>query len=179
MILKFGQRSSTAQNSVGMWGGRFSRAVRRFRRDIIAYTLVELMVASLALTLMCSALYACISSCFAITQVSRENLRATQIMIERMEGLRLFNWEQLVYSNWIPVLFTNYYYPLTNVGESPGTVYTGTMVVTNQGVPSTSYGQDMRVVTVTVNWTSGKVARSRSISTYAARNGLQNYIYNR
>jgi hypothetical protein len=139
---------------------------------------MELLVAMLVLTIMFTALYACISSCFAITQVSRENLRATQIMVERMEGLRLFSWPELVYSNWIPATFTNYYYPLTNVGESPGTVYIGTMVVTNQGVPSTSYGSDMRLVTVTVNWTSGNVPRSRSISTYAARNGLQNYIYN-
>jgi len=31
-----------------------------------------------------------------------------------MEGIRLYNWDQLTASNWIPGNFTNYYYPLAS-----------------------------------------------------------------
>jgi hypothetical protein len=35
----------------------------------------------------------------------------------------------------------------------------------------------MKKVIVTLNWTTGKLPRTRSISTYVSRYGLQNYIY--
>jgi len=115
---------------------------------------------------------------FAVTQVTRENLRATQILLERVEGLRLYNWNQLVYSNWIPSTFTSYYYPMTASNESPGIAYNGTMAVRSAVLsPPSSYSDNMREVTVTVNWTSAGVPRSRTVTTYVSRNGVQNYIY--
>src|SRR5512145_1777779 len=93
----------------------------------LAYTLAEVAVTSALMGVLFVALYGGMSSGFAITQVSRENLRATQILLERMEGIRLFNWNQLVYSNWVPSVFTNYYYPITDPGESPGIMYVGSM----------------------------------------------------
>ena len=36
---------------------------------------------------------------------------------------------------------------------------------------------NMRAIIVTVNWTNGNVPRSRTMSTYVARNGVQNYVY--
>jgi hypothetical protein len=124
-------------------------------------------------------LYGGMSSGFAVTQVARENLRATQIMLERMEGVRLYNWNQLVYSNWVPATFTNWYYPLTNSGESPGIMYVGQMTVNDANLsPSSSYSTNMRAVTVTVNWVSASVPRSRQMTTYVSRSGVQNYVYN-
>src|SRR5512141_804008 len=96
----------------------------------LAYTLAEVAVASALLAVLFVSLYGGMSQGFAVTQVSRENLRATQILLERMEGIRLFNWNQLVYSNWVPTVFTNYYYPMTNAGESPGIMYLGRMTIT-------------------------------------------------
>ena len=35
----------------------------------------------------------------------------------------------------------------------------------------------MKMITVTINWSSGKTKHTRSMFTYSAKNGLQNYIY--
>ncbi|HEY5915397.1 MAG TPA: hypothetical protein VJA21_32845 [Verrucomicrobiae bacterium] len=145
----------------------------------IAYTLAEVMIATALLAIVGVALYGGMSSGFAITQASRENLRATQILVERMEGIRLYNWNQLVYSNWIPQRFTNWYYPLTKPGESPGIMYLGEMHFQPNPTlnPTVTYGPYMCEVSATVNWTSGGVPRSRTLTTYAARDGVQNYVY--
>lgn len=147
---------------------------------VLAYTLAEVAVTSALTGVLFVALYGGMSAGFAITQVSRENLRATQILLERMEGIRLFNWNQLVYSNWVPSAFTNYYYPLTAPGESPGIRYIGSMLVyTNPTMyPSASYSRDMCFVRARVNWVSAGVPRSRTMTTYVSKNGIQNYVYN-
>ena len=124
-------------------------------------------------------LYGGISSGFAVTQLARENLRGTQIMLERMEGIRLYNWDQLVYSNMIPATFTNYYYPLASNGQSKGIVYSGNMSVSNATLnPWASYGDKLRTITVSISWTNSNIPRSRSMSTYVSKNGVQNYVYN-
>jgi len=130
-------------------------------------------------------LYAGISSCFSLTKVAREDLRATQIMIERMEGIRLYNWDQLVYSNMIPTSFTAAYYPLALSGQSTGITYSGTMVISNAVLnPPATYSSNMREITVTVFWTNyyganmtEKLVRSRTMTTYTARDGIQNYVF--
>ena len=154
------------------------------RRAEAAYTLAEVIMGAMMVTITFISLYAGMSSGFAVTKVARENLRATQIMLERMEGVRLYNWGQLVYSNMIPLTFTNYYYPLTNAGESCGIPYVGTFTITNVRFPSPapSYANKMRLITVQVWWTNSLgtncVARTRQMQTYVGAYGLQNYIYN-
>ena len=148
-----------------------------------AFTLSEVMVAVGVLAVSFVSLYAGISAGFAMTQVSRENLRATQIMVEKMEGIRLFNWNQVTESNMIPETFTERYYPGVGQGDARGIVYTGTITVTNPASfrfnPPRSYDDNMRVVSVEVNWTSGDVRRTRRMSTLVSKNGLQNYVYDR
>ena len=127
-------------------------------------------------------LYLGISSSFAVTKLSRENLRATQIMLERMEGIRLYNWDQLLYSNMIPSSFVSYYYAAGTNGESKGIAYGGTISVGPANLnPSATYGDRMRAITVTVLWTNSNgggqpIVRRRSMTTYAARDGIQNYV---
>lgn len=148
------------------------------RAGNFAFTLAEVMVGTMLISLMGLSLYAGMSMGFAVTQLSRENLRATQIMLDRMEGVRLFNWNQLVYSNWIPSTFTEYYYPLTNLTESKGITYKGTMQVTNVTLsPPATYSTNMRALVVTVTWTNSGIKRTRTMTTYSARDGIQNYIY--
>jgi hypothetical protein len=148
-------------------------------RSLLAYSMAEVMVGVSLMGILFVSLYGGMSSGFAVTQVARENLRATQIMLERMEGVRLYNWNQLVYSNWVPSTFTNWYYPLTQSGESPGIMYVGRMTVNGASLsPSSSYSTNMRAVTMTINWVSANVPRSRQMTTYVSRNGVQNYVYN-
>ena len=144
----------------------------------MAFALVEVVIGAGLLGIMMISLYGGMSSGFAVTQLARENLRGTQIMLERMEGIRLYNWDQMTTSNMIPATFTNYYYPLAASGESKGIIYNGSMVITNATLsPSATYSTNMRIVTVSINWTSGKVLRTRSMSTYVSKNGIQNYVF--
>jgi type II secretory pathway pseudopilin PulG len=158
----------------------------RPRRAGAAFTIVEVCISVAVLAVMMVALYGGMSSSFALTQSARENLRATQIMLERVEGLRLYNWYQLMYSNMIPGTFTNYYYPLAAPGESKGIVYYGTMekVYPAPLNPSATYSTNMCMIKVTVSWTnaygkglSQKIVRSRTMTTYTARDGIQNYVF--
>lgn len=120
-------------------------------------------------------LYAMMASGFSMVQNNRDNLRATQILINRMEGLRLFNWDQLVHSNMVPTTFTETYAPLGGT-NSTGTIYYGTMTISNTSL-ATSYSSQMKMVTVQLNWTNGSLGHSRSMSTFVSQYGVQNYIY--
>src|SRR5262245_63259835 len=131
-------------------------SVPKARRFHLAYTLIEVLVGVALTGIMFVSLYGGMSSGFAITQLARENLRGTQIMLERMEGIPLYNWNQLIYSNMIPKNFTNYYYPMASNNASKGIAYVGTMVISPAALsPSASYADAMRSVTVTIAWTNG------------------------
>jgi hypothetical protein len=156
-----------------------SRLTRSSVRRQLAYAMIEVLMGVAIMGVMFVSLYGGMSSGFALTQLARENLRGTQIMLERMEGIRLYNWNQLVFSNMVPTTFTNYYYPLATNGESKGIVYYGTMTITNQGLnPSVTYSDLVRTIVVSINWTNSMIPRSRSMSTIVAKNGIQNYVYN-
>jgi hypothetical protein len=144
----------------------------------LAFSMVEVLMGVALIAVMFVSLYGGMTSGFAVTQLARENLRGTQIMLERMEGIRLYNWNQIVYSNMIPKNFTNYYYPLAASGKSKGIPYVGTMAISGATLsPSASYSADMRTVTVSISWTNGAARRTRAMSTYVAKNGVQNYVY--
>jgi len=128
-------------------------------------------------------LYAGMSAGLGMTQVSRENLRATQIMVGKMESIRLYNWNQLTVSNMIPATFSERYYPGVGGRNASGITYTGTIQIEKPTAvnlyPRRSYDSNMRVVTVEVHWKSGDAVRSRKMSTMVSKNGLQNYVYDR
>jgi len=153
------------------------------RRAQAAFTLSEVVIAVGLLAISFVSLYAGMSAGFAMTRVSRESLRATQIMVEKMEGIRLFNWNQVIASNMIPATFTERYYPGLGNGQASGITYTGTIKVTDPGsvnfYPPRSYDTNMRVVSVEIQWQSGNVLRNRRMSTLVSKNGLQNYVYDR
>jgi len=162
---------------------RIDKGTRDQRRARGGFTLAEVMVAVGVLSVSFVSLYLGISSGFALTRVSRENLRATQIMMEKMEGVRLYNWNQLTLSNMIPRTFEERYYPQVGGHRAEGVTYHGTITVTNPASmkfePKRSYDNNTRVVIVEVNWTSGDVVRTRRMNTLVSKNGLQNYVYDR
>jgi len=115
-----------------------------------------------------------------VMRIARENQRATQVMLERLEAIRLYNWDQVNTTNFIPTTFTEAYDP-SNPTNSQGITYYGQLTVANPtfsgGNPT--YAVNMRQFTVTLQWTNAlsSIAHSRTITTYVARNGIQNYIY--
>jgi len=150
-----------------------------------AYTLVEVIVAVLVLALMLVSLYGGFSSGFAVVKLARENLRATQIMMQKMETIRLLKWSQLLdTNNFLQPVFQTYYDPSSTNAQSVGAIYVG-FVTTNAvtGVPA-DYAANMRAVTVTIYWTNyprgltnTPIVRTRQMQTFVARYGMQNYVY--
>jgi hypothetical protein len=106
-------------------------------------------------------------------------LRATQILMQKAEGIRLCSWSQLTNT----ISFTERYDPLGTTNSTAGTVYSGTLSTNAaSSIPDTaSYKNNMRLVTITVYWTNYNhktpVVHSRQMQTQAARYGLQNYLW--
>src|ERR1700757_898220 len=59
------------------------------RRRASAFTLIETVVATFLAAIMLPAIYASTAAGFAMVQVTRENLRATQILLKQSEAIRL------------------------------------------------------------------------------------------
>ena len=147
----------------------------RLRPRCAAFSLVEVSVAMSVIGTAVVALFSGFTSGFFTMEMARENLRATQIMLEKTETLRLYNWDQVNDPGFITTSFVAPYDPnATNL--TTGIIYNGTVTISPSPVPTT-YSGDMRMVTVALNWKTGKLNRNRSFTTYIARNGLQNYIY--
>ena len=141
-----------------------------------AFTLIEVMVASALGGIMFLAALAGFSSGFQGIQLDRENSRAAQILLEKTELVRLYNWNQITGGDtniYIPTNFTAPFYP---DGSSGGVTFTGTVGITTVSLPVT-YSNDMRAITISLTWKSRTMVRTRSTTTYISRFGLQNYIY--
>lgn len=139
------------------------------------FTVIESLVGILILGTLFTSLYAGITYGFSMISLSRENLRATQILLEKMETLRLYNWDQINSNGFMPTNFTAAYDP-TGSGNSVNLMYTGSITIAGSGV-SESYSNEMRKVQISVDWSSSGVLRTRSMETFVAENGLQKYIY--
>lgn len=153
-----------------------STTARRFSQH--GFTLAEVLVAVAIMAVAFVSLYAGIFFCFGVTRSEREDLRATQVILHRMEGIRLFTWEQITNTALNPTTFYERYLPATGANPASGLTYTGTVAVATVILdPPVTYTNQMKRITVTVNWSSGKLPHSRNMTTYVSKNGIQNYIY--
>ena len=144
------------------------------RSGAAGYTMIEVLVTGAVMAVMFVSLYSGFSAGFAVIQLAGEDLRATQILQEKMETIRLYTWDQINQNGFIPTNFLeNFYATGTNVS---GLNYTGKVVIANAPITE-SYSNDIKNVTITVEWSSAGVMRTREMSTFVTRNGLQNYIY--
>jgi prepilin-type N-terminal cleavage/methylation domain-containing protein len=147
----------------------------RCQRRAQGFTLTEVLVAVFSIAIVFVTLYLSITQSFAIIQVARENLRATQIIEEKMETIRLYTWEQINTSGFVPSTFTT---PFYSVGtNTSGLTYTGTLTIGAADLSGVTYNDDLRLVTVQLSWNSGGINRNRAASTLVTRYGLQQYIY--
>jgi prepilin-type N-terminal cleavage/methylation domain-containing protein len=142
------------------------------------FTLVEVLVGLSIAAFALVTLYAGITYGMSVTEVTRENLRATQLILEKFETIRLYTWDQLNGVNGfvVPNSFTNSYTVDPTTGKGSGVVYNGTMTLETAPITA-SYSADMKLVTVTLNWTCAGVPRTRTMQTFVARQGLQQYVY--
>ena len=141
-----------------------------------AYTLPEVMVGVSIIAVMFVTLYLGFTQGFGVVQASRENLRATQILQQHSEVIRLYTWDQLT-NGTIPATKQWTFYPIGAPG-SKGVMYTGTIQVTAAPMVDEAYVADHRQVVFTLTWNSGNVQRQRQMSTLVSKYGLHNYIFN-
>ena len=146
------------------------------RRNTRGATLVEMCIAVALISLVFVSLYAGLTTGFAATKLVRENLRATQILVQRMETIRLYRWSQLTNPVYVPANFTEYYDPSGKSSNSAGAVYTGKITKSIPTNLPAAYRANTRAITVEVTWNSGKITRKRVMETYVARYGMQNYL---
>src|SRR3989442_9141532 len=91
------------------------------RRGQCAYTFAEVLVAILIVGIMAVSLFACFASGFSLVQSAREDLRATQIMLQRIEAIRLLTWSQVLDTNsYLKPTFVDYYDPLVSGTNGEG-----------------------------------------------------------
>jgi hypothetical protein len=144
--------------------------------------MVEVMVAVFIIAIASIALYGGFASGFMLVDSARQELRATQILTQKAEALKLCSWSSLTNC---PISFKERYDPVaiasgTNGG---GTLFVGT-VSTNVAAPipdTAAYKSNMCLATITLQWTNynggQSVAHSRTLKTLVARYGMQNYIW--
>src|SRR5947207_1943070 len=104
------------------------------------FSFTEVLVAVAITAVMFLSLYAGFSSGFAVLQLSRENLRATQILQEKMETIRLYSWDQINTPAFIPTNFIDTFYPGTQ--STAGITYTGTVTISSAALTE-SYSNDL------------------------------------
>ena len=159
------------------------RVARRAHR---AFTLIEVMVAVAIIGLTFVSLYAGMAFGTATIALARENLRANQIITDRLEECRIYGWDYLTNSGNVPANFVVPFYPtnpdLTVSDVTVGTVapnstfsFYGSLSITDTSLTNT-YSEGIKLITVTLNWTNGNVRRDHSMSTYYSRNGMQSYL---
>ncbi len=143
-----------------------------------AFTLAEVLVGVAVIGVLMLALFAGFRQSFQVVVANRENLRATQLLQEKMELIRLYNWTQVTNSGYVPTTFSEAFDPSATASTNTnynGVTYYGTVVLTNMPTAET-YATNMRMVSITLNWTNGQ-AHTRNMTTFISRYGLQNYIY--
>jgi prepilin-type N-terminal cleavage/methylation domain-containing protein len=148
---------------------------RECRQRHTAFTLAEVMIAIAVTGVAFASLYLSISQSFATWQRSRERMRGNQILLEKLDVIRVYNWTQINTPGFIPSTFTEYYKPSTN-GIGAGVAYKGTMTVTTADV-SPSYSNTIRRVVATLKWDRGGITNKLQMETFVSRHGIQNFVY--
>jgi Tfp pilus assembly protein PilV len=146
---------------------------RSKKAKVCGFGLVEALFGVLVMGIVFVALYAGMATGFQSVRDARQNLRATQILLEKFETLRLYNWDQITDPTFVPTAFTNYFAPNQS---SKGVTYVGRVnIYTNMPITEV-YSNDMRMVVITLSWTQGNRPLSKTFTNFVARYGLQNYI---
>lgn len=158
---------------------------RVWSRAEAAYTLAEIVVSVLLLSSITVALFAAFAAGSQIVETTRENLRATQLLTQKMETIRLLTWEEGANRGFAPTNFYEAYDP-NAPSNSHGVIFQGFVspaAPAPSSIPS-DYRNNMRLMTVTVYWTNAvrgstnaPIVHSRQMQTLVSRYGLQNYVY--
>src|ERR1051325_98444 len=164
---KCGQAPGPWQRGGLCFGFAFATAAKR------AFTLVEVMVGAAILAFTVVSLYGAFSFGFSTIKLSQEEVRADQILVQKLETLRVYDWSQIT-NNYVPKSFTSTF---STTGPEQGVSYNGSLNIT-PFVPSAakeSYSDSLRLVTASVEWPSGGISHMRNMTTTISQYGIQTY----
>src|SRR4026208_1801298 len=151
----------------------------RRRNGKKAFFLLEAVIGMALLGLVFMAMYTGLVTTTFSVQLSRENLRATQLMTEKLDTIRLYGWKKIVedpyYVHWtdVPVYPDD---PSKLGNDATPRVFKGEILVENAPITEV-YASDLRMITVRVMWATGKLNRTRTMSTLVSKYGLYRYVY--
>jgi prepilin-type N-terminal cleavage/methylation domain-containing protein len=141
------------------------------------FSLTEVSVGMGVVGIVFISLYSGLTSGVATVGMTRENSRATQIMVEKLDSIRLYSWDKITKLGFSETPFTASFMPSgTATSGSAGCVYSGTVTVSPAPVAE-GYKDNMRQITVSLSWQTGSLKRQRSMTTMVAKDGMQNYVY--
>ena len=145
-----------------------------------AFSMAETIVAVAVFAIMFASFFGGLSLSLSTVQSARETVRATQIMSEQMDTLRLKRWDQ------IDQLNNTNYYPTFNLissnvpnAGSAGLTYRARVSVIpgnafiNNGE---SYRTNVKQVTIRLTWQSRNLEHKTEMTTFFSQNGMQTYI---
>lgn len=151
------------------------------RRADSAFSMAETVVAVAVFAIMFASFFGGLSLSISMVQSARETVRATQIMSEQMDTLRLKRWDQIDQLNGTK------YYPSFNPISSnvpfsggAGLTYTAKVSVINGSsfiTNSESYKDNIKMVSIELTWKSRKLLHKTEMTTFVSQYGLQTYIY--
>jgi Tfp pilus assembly protein PilV len=138
------------------------------------FSIVEAIVGFLILGVTVAALCGGFSFGFNSIKLSQEEVRADQILVQKLESLRVYQFTYVTKAGFIPTNFTAYY---STSNAIHGVTYNGTMSVT-PFVPTASgeaYSNTLREVTATVSWFSEGMNHTRTMRTLVSTNGIATF----
>jgi len=148
----------------------------RANHPAAGFTIAEVVFAVMIVAIGAAGLMSCFSYGFKVIGQIQQNQRATQIMVEKSETLRLYSWDQVNTSGFIPSTFIATYDGDYAASNYTGTIYYGTVNIGDFPY-NTSYKAKMKKLDLTLRWNSQGISRTRSLTTYIAKDGIQNYVY--
>jgi hypothetical protein len=141
------------------------------------FSLAEVSVGMGVVGIVFISLYSGLTSGVATVGLARENSRATQIMVEKLDSIRLFSWDKIIKLGYSETPFTASFVPAgAATNSASGCTYSGTVTIAPAPVAD-EYKNNMRQVTVSLSWQTGSLKRQRNMTTLVAKDGMQNYVY--
>ena len=123
-----------------------------------AFTLVEVMFSVVIVGVLVVALYSALASAVPMVRSGMENERVTQILSEKLDTIRLYNWTQITnLDRFVPTNFIALRDPLQ---PDSAPYYTGTIAIAEAPITE-GYRSNLLQVMVRVNWVSGSRPQSR------------------
>jgi type II secretory pathway pseudopilin PulG len=139
----------------------------RCARRRLGFTLIE-VVFTIALTgFLFIALWGMISTNVSLVAMVRDNETATQLLTEKFETIRLYNWDQINSNSYLE---TTFYFPTNGTPR-----FTGTVSVIQAPIDE-AYRSNLLQVTVKVDWTGNRRPQSREMVSYVSKYGIQRLI---